>query len=131
MAKRKKEEAIWLDVPAKEDFASAERYLGLLFKSTVAQRLVQRLRKAHKIEYPAKDLLRASQTHLLDSNNPEVESDLKKIKKHKKVSPVLLVRGKGAIGTTLTIADGYHRICASWHWDEKMAVACRLVDLID
>jgi hypothetical protein len=95
----------------------------------VAKELVKRLRAAPTIEYEAKDILQASQTHLLDDNNPDVAQDLKKIKKGKKLSPVLLVRGVGERGVTLTIADGYHRICASWNWDEKCPVACCLVDL--
>ena len=57
----------------------------------------------------------------------EAIDQLKKIKKGKKISPVLLVRGEGQSGVTLTIADGHHRICASWQWDENAPVACRLV----
>ena len=129
MADKKKEETIWLDDPAADDLQSAEKYLCLLFLPGYAKQLMQKFKRASTIEYAAKDLLRASQTHLLDRDNIEVQSDLKKIKKHKKVSPVLLIRGNGLNGTTVTIADGYHRICASWHYDEKMPVACRLVDL--
>jgi len=87
------------------------------------------LRDAPTVDYAAKDLLRASRTHLLDKDSPHVAEDLKKIKKGKKLSPVLLVRGDGRQGITLTIADGYHRICASWHWDERCPVACCLADL--
>ena len=129
MSDKKKEETIWLETPAADDLASAEHYLRLIFRPGIARALVEKLRRAAPVEYPAKDLIRASQTHLLERDNPDVQSDLKKIKKQKKVSPVLLVRGDGVNGATLTIADGYHRICASWHWDEKMPVACRLVDL--
>jgi hypothetical protein len=42
---------------------------------------------------------------------------------------VLLVRGRGDKGTPLTVADGYHRICASHHIDEDADVPCRLVAL--
>ena len=73
--------------------------------------------------------MRASQTHLLEKDNPHVAASLKKIKKGKKLSPVLLVRGNGAHGVTLMIADGQHRICASWHWDEDEPVACCLASL--
>ena len=31
--------------------------------------------------------------------------------------------------TALTIADGYHRICASYHLDENEDIPCRMVDL--
>ena len=39
-----------------------------------------------------------------------------------KLSPVLLVQG-----VPLWVADGYHRICASYHLDEKTEVPCRVV----
>ena len=120
---------IWEASASAEDYAAAQKYLALLFTPQQSRRLVTLLRDAPTIEYPAKDLLRASQTHLLDKDNTEVAEDLKKIKKGKKLSPVLLVRGDASQGVTLTIADGYHRICASWYWDEKCPVACCLVDL--
>jgi hypothetical protein len=120
---------IWERKAATQDYASAQKYLKLLFGDAEALRLVRALRAAPTIEYEAKDLLRASQTHLLDRDSPHVAEDLKKIKKGKKLSPVLLIRGDARHGVTLTIADGYHRICASWHWNEKCSVACCLVDL--
>lgn len=82
-----------------------------------------------RTHHQAKDLLRASQTHLLDKDNPQVEAELKKIKKGKKLSPVLLVRGDGRNNVTLTIADGQHRICGSWYWDEDCPVACCVANL--
>jgi hypothetical protein len=125
----KNEAKIWEARAASEDYVAAQKYLTLLFTPQESQRLVKLLRDAPTIEYAAKDLLRASQTHLLDKDSPHVAEDLKKIKKGKKLSPVLLVRGDGRQGVTVTIADGYHRICASWHWDEKCPVACCLADL--
>ena len=74
-------------------------------------------------------MLRASQTHLLDNDDFHVAENLKKIKKGKKISPVLLIRGDALRGVTLTIADGHHRICASYHWNEQMPIACRLITL--
>ncbi len=122
---------IWQAKAAGHDYAAAEKYLTLLFTDREAKRLVKLLRAAPTTEYAAKDLLRASQTHLLEKNSPHVAEDLKKIRKGKKLSPVLLVRGDGGNGVTLTIADGYHRICASWYWDEKCPVACCLASLAD
>jgi hypothetical protein len=120
---------IWEASAAPEDYTAAQKYLALLFTDQEAKQLVKLLRDAPTIEYAAKDLLRASQTHLLGKDDPHVSEDLKKIKKGKKLSPVLLVRGNGNLGVTLTIADGYHRICASWHWDDSCPVACCLVSL--
>lgn len=120
---------IWNRKAAAEDYSAALKYLTLLFRDASAKRLVEALRAAPTTEYAAKDLLRASQTYLLEKDSPHVAEDLKKIKRGKKLSPVLLVRGDGRAGVTVTIADGYHRICASWYWDEKCPVACCLVDL--
>jgi hypothetical protein len=58
-----------------------------------------------------------------------VAKDLKKVKAGDKLSPVLTVRGNVRTGQALTIADGYHRICASYHLDENEDIPCRLVDL--
>ena len=72
--------------------------------------------------YAAKDLLRASHLPLLGSDDSEVAADLKKVSLEAKLSPVLLVEGD-----PLWVADGYHRICASYHIDEKAEVPCRIV----
>jgi hypothetical protein len=120
---------IWRKKPAEHDYAAAEKYLSLLIKPAQAKATVRALRRASTVHYQAKDLLRASQTHLLGGDNPSVAEDLKKIKKGKKLSPVLVVRGNAANNVTLTIADGYHRICASWQWNEDLEIACCIADL--
>ena len=120
---------IWLPKPSKQDCAAARDYLTLLFPPAPARKLADALARAPVIHRQAKDLLRASQTHLLDKDNPHVANQLKKIKKGRKMSPVLLVRGDAGTGVTLTIADGHHRICASWYWGEDAPIACCLVAL--
>ena len=60
---------------------------------------------------------------LLPKDDPEVAVDLKRVASGKPLSPVLLVRG-----TPLVVADGYHRICASYHLAEDTDIPCRLVD---
>jgi hypothetical protein len=120
----KKSQDIWEKTPAREDYKAAHDYLTLLFSETRVAKIVRRLRAAPTIQREAKDLLRASQTHLLEKDNPQVAAELKKIKRGKKLSPVLLVRGDGLKGATLIIADGHHRICGSWHWNEDCPVAC-------
>ena len=44
-----------------------------------------------------------------------------------KLSPILLVRGAADGSTPLQIADGYHRVCASYVTDENTDIPCRLV----
>jgi hypothetical protein len=77
----------------------------------------------------AKDILRAARLPLLGEDNPEVVTDLKKIRKGKPLAPILLVRGDLAAGQMLQIADGYHRVCASYHVNEDTEVACRVAVL--
>ena len=125
----KKTKTIWKAAPAPHDFEAAEDYLLLLFGKKEAAGLLARLRAAPLTTRLAKDLLRASRVPLLPETNSHVADDLHRIKKGKQLSPVLLVRGDGAQDVALTIADGYHRICASWYWNENEPVACSLVSL--
>jgi hypothetical protein len=46
-----------------------------------------------------------------------------------KLSPILLVRGDSGRDRPLIIADGYHRVCASYYLDENAEVICHVVDL--
>jgi len=120
---------IWKERPEAHDFPAALDYLTLLMEEKAAKKLVARLRKAPTIHKKAKDLLRASRLTVLPRDNLHVAGDLKKIKKGKAMSPVLLVRGNAMRDLPLVVADGYHRICASWYRDENIPIACRIVSL--
>ena len=114
--------AHWQDEPEAQDFPAAENYLSLLVGRPVAHKLAKSLRKEPVLEhFAAKDILRASGLALLAADDPEVTADFAKVKKGEKLSPVLLVQGE-----PLWVADGYHRICASYHLDEKVLVPCRM-----
>jgi hypothetical protein len=119
----------WEKQAAEDDYTAASIYLSLLLPDTMAAKVLAQLRRAPTKDFAAKDLLRASQTHLLKKGNDQVQKTLKKIKKGEAISPVLLVRGDARLGATLTIADGYHRICASWHWDENCPISCCVADM--
>ena len=120
---------IWKTKPEAHDYPAAHDYLSLVLEEPAVKKIVAALRRAPTVHYKAKDLLRASQLFLLPRENSHVTADLKKIKKGKALSPVLLVRGNAATGTPITIADGYHRICASWYRDENIPIACRIVSM--
>jgi hypothetical protein len=119
-----KKKSIWTRAPIQEDYQAARIFLSLLFSDRDAGHLVTLLRRAPTVFFKAKDLLRAAQCELLEKDSPHVAADLKKIDKGKKLSPVLLVRGQAWVGVPLIIADGHHRICASWCWQEDEPVAC-------
>lgn len=119
----------WKEEPEEHDFPAARRYLSLLVPGPAAEMWTDRLREAETRFFKAKDLLRASGLALLPTDNPHVASDLAKVKKGQRLSPVLLLRGELEEHIPLTVADGYHRICASYHLDENADIPCRLVEL--
>ena len=113
----------WKDEPEDHDYPAATSYLSLLVGTEAATKLVSKLQKQDTlVHHAAKDLLRASRQQLLGTDDTEVAADLKKIRAGSKLSPVLLVQGD-----PLWVADGYHRICVSYHLDEKAEVPCRIV----
>lgn len=121
----------WKQEPEDHDFPAALSYLSLVFENDRAQEMVRQLKSASTNHYKAKDLLRASKLKLLAESNAHVASDLHKVSRGKKLSPVLLVRGDAARGIPLIIADGYHRVCASYWLDENTDIPCRIVDSWD
>ena len=118
---------IWSKNPTHEDFTAAQIYLSLICPPARARTLMAKLRRTKAVNHAAKDLLRASGLPLLPHAEKHVAADLKRIHKGKALSPVLLVRGGMKHDVPLTVADGYHRICASCHFDENAAIACRIV----
>ena len=66
---------------------------------------------------------------LLPADDVHVAKDIAKVKEGRRLSPVLLVRGALDQGFPLQIADGYHRVCASYHLGENSVVPCRIADL--
>ena len=73
----------------------------------------------------AKDILRASQLALLGEDNKHVAADLRKAASGAALSPILLLRG--GVEHPLIVADGYHRVCASYWIDENTDIPCVLV----
>jgi hypothetical protein len=119
----------WSDKPRAKDFNSAQSYLSLILPPDEARSLVDRLRRAPTVEQKAKDIERASGVRLLPPDDPKVRGKRRKSGDGEAQSPVLLVRGKLRDGLRLTIADGYHRICASYYADRDAPIPCRIVDM--
>ncbi|MGO9560899.1 MAG: hypothetical protein ACLPQS_00785 [Acidimicrobiales bacterium] len=119
----------WKKDPDAHDFPAAQDYMSLVVGAKSAKSLAKALQGADTEIRKAKDLLRASDLPLLPPDNAHVAEDLDKVKKGELLSPVLLVRGDLRKGWPLTVADGYHRICASYHLDENADIPCRVVDL--
>jgi hypothetical protein len=123
-----KKKLVWSQKPELDDYGAAAAYLSLLVRSSRVTALIRKLRAAPVTERAAKDLLRASGLPLLPRDESSVENDLKKIANGKPLSPVLLIRGNLVQGVPLTVADGYHRICAVCYFDESAPVACKLAE---
>ena len=117
---------IWKTEPDDHDYPAAGDYLALLANAETVDKLVAALKSAPIVYKKAKDILRASRLGLLPVDNPHVRSDLEKIKKAKALSPILLVRGDLATRVPLQVADGYHRVCASYHTDENTDIPRRI-----
>ena len=118
----------WLPKPEKHDYRAAEDYLSLLMPLKRAASLSRRLAAARDdiTHRKAKDILRASQLPLLGEDNKHVASDLRKAASGAALSPILLLRGDET--HPLVVADGYHRVCASYWIDENTDIPCILVD---
>ena len=118
---------LWSVEPDEHDYPAAADYLALLATPEQINEIVSALKTAPIVHKKAKDLLRASRLRLLPTDNPQVRSDLDKIKKGKRLSPILLVRGDLTNGVAMQIADGYHRVCASYHTDENTDIPVKIV----
>ncbi len=120
---------VWKNEPDKHDYPAAANYLGLIASAEVVADIVSQLKKTPISKHQAKDLLRAARLELLPISDQHVAVDLRKIIQGIKLSPVLLVRGGIENGSPLTIADGYHRVCASYHTADDADIPARIVDL--
>ena len=112
----------WLAVPQKHDYPAAVSYLSLLYKPKMAKALVKQLRDSEVVRFKAKDIFRASGLSLLGVSNSHVEKDRQQILSGNALSPILLVRD----GNRVVIADGYHRMCAVYSFDEDALIPCKL-----
>lgn len=113
----------WLKEPQEHDFPAAYDYLELLLSTEECKMYVDKLKKAKTTSKKAKDILRASGLPLLPNENIHVKENKKKVKNGGKLSPILLVKKNDK----LIIADGYHRLCATYYLSEDLEIPCRLV----
>jgi hypothetical protein len=118
-----KQSILWLPGPEDHGYPAAADYLSLSNSSATA--IADRLRKEPIKQYKAKDIFRASGLSLLGVSNLYVERDRKKIRDSIALSPLLLVRDS-ALGRVI-IADGYHRLCAVYGFDEDAVIPCKIV----
>ena len=115
----------WSREPEKQDYPAAHAYLSLVWDESTAARYVKKLKGAAISEFKAKDIFRASGLSLLGISNAHVEKDRRKIRLGQPLSPLLLVRD--SVNGKVVIADGYHRLCAVYAFDEDAVIPCKIV----
>lgn len=122
---KKRTKIRWLKKPQKHDYPAAESYLTLLMSPRQAGGLIGKMRRARIVEFAAKDIFRSSALPMLRSTDSHVERYRALIILKEPLSPLLLCRdpqhGK------LVIADGYHRLCAVYSFDEDAMIPCQIV----
>jgi hypothetical protein len=115
----------WRAEPESHNYPAAESYLSLIYDRPTVTRLVRKLRRAPVSSFKSRDIFRASGLSLLGIGSRHIARDRKKIREGKKLSPLLLVRDKAR--GKVTVADGYHRLCAVYSFDEDAEIPCKIV----
>ena len=115
----------WLPEPEDHDYPAAESYLTLIEDEHNVNDVIAKLRAAPITHFKAKDIFRASKLSMLGVSNSHVIVNLKKIHDRVHLSPILLVRDPSQ--ACVVIADGYHRLCAVYHYNEDAMIPCKLV----
>jgi hypothetical protein len=121
----KRFEIRWLTQPKPRNYPAALSYLTLIFDEATAARYVRKLQRAPVTNFKSKDIFRASGLSLLGVSNYFVEQDRKKILEGKPLSPILLVRDSQT--RRVIVADGYHRLCSVYGFDEEAPIHCKIV----
>lgn len=125
MVTRKRRIVAWLADAEEHNFPAAESYLSLIHTAKRAARMVAKLRTAGIVKFKAKDIFRASRLSLVGVSNFHVERDKKKIQAGTSLSPLLLVRDEA--NGKVVVADGYHRLCAVYAFDEDAWIDCKII----
>jgi len=125
MTKSNKKEINWLSDVEAHDYPAAVSYLSIIYNPDKVEQLVVALKASAIVQFKAKDIFRASKLSLLGVSNSHVQKDSKKIRKDIALSPLLLVRDE--LNGLVIIADGYHRLCAVYEFDEEAMIFCKIV----
>ena len=125
MPKATTPEISWLPEPEDQDYTAADSYLRLIYADDKVAKKIAKLKTATVVQFKAQDIFRASQLSLLGVSNSHVERDRKKITDVASLSPLLLVRDED--NGKVVIADGYHRLCAVYGFNEDALIHCKII----
>ena|SRR5437868_3672407 len=99
-------------------------YLSLIYSPKKARSLADKLKRAGRSDFHAKDIFRASGLALLPAENFHMNKDRRKISSGRQLSPLLLIRDPSK--SKVIVADGYHRLCAVYSYDEDAEIPCKI-----
>ena len=119
----------WLDTAENHDYPAAASYLALIAGPATVRALIAGLKSSGVTHYKAKDILRASGLPLLPRDDVHVAKNLAQILAGQTLSPCLMIRGNARKWHLAQIADGYHRVCASYYTDEDTDIPVKIVKL--
>lgn len=125
MARKTHDAPRWLKDVGDRNFPAAESYLALIHPPKQVRKFIAALRAAKPAQFMAKDIFRASGLSLLGVSNYQVEKNRQKIRQGIALSPILLVRDE--VNGRVVVADGYHRLCAVYGFNEEVLIPCRIV----
>nr|WP_321269817.1 hypothetical protein [uncultured Tolumonas sp.] len=125
MTQIKFKEIKWFPEVAEHNYPAAESYLSLIYPESRVAEMMTEYRNAPIVHFKAKDIFRASRLSLLGVSNLHVEKDKKKIDKGEALSPLLLLRDER--NGLVVIADGYHRLCAIYEFNEDALINCKII----
>jgi len=120
----KEVEIKWLSEPEEHDYPAALSYLSLLYDDQTATTYVDKLKRASISEFKAKDIFRASGLSLLGISNSHVKKNQQKLQSGRDLSSLLLIRD--SVNGKVVIADGYHRLCAIYSYDDDAVIPCKI-----
>ena len=120
-----KDQPQWLSDVDGNNYPAAESYLSLIYTRKQVENLIVELRSATLSQFMAKDMFRASGLPLLGISHFQVEKNLTKIQTGTGLSPLLLVRDRK--NGKVVIADGYHRLCAVYRYNQDALIPCKIV----
>jgi hypothetical protein len=125
MSKSKIKVINWLGDVEEHNYPAAKSYLSIIYSEDQVVDMMIRFKHAEIMQFKAKDIFRASQLSLLGVSNLHVEKDRKKINKGVCLSPLLFLRD--SLNGKVVIADGYHRLCAIYEFDEDAWIHCKII----
>jgi len=115
----------WLSDVEEHNYPAAVSYLSIIYTEDKVAEMIVKLRSTPVVQFKAKDIFRASRLPLMGVSNLHVEKDRDKISKGRGLSPLLLLRDTQ--NGKVVIADGYHRLCAIYEFNEDALIHCKII----